>query len=99
MTTAATKKKRPLKLPTPKEAGAIIFLRSRSLTHNEIAKHFRRKTLTAVMRRALTHEPFFSDSEVVQTIAEMYEQELEGVDWYRKYANNPYGKRAEKNKG
>lgn len=98
MTQTTKKKARKLKLPTPEEAGAIIFLRSRSLTHNEIAKHFGRKTLTTVMKRALTHEPFFIAPVAVQVIADMYKQELEGLDWYRKYANNPYGKRAEKKK-
>lgn len=98
MPTAATKKSR-LSLPTPQEIGQVLFLRSRGLTHNEIAKHFGKRAATVTMQRALTMDELWNQPGVQEAIDSMYEQELLGIDWYTKYAVNPYGKRKVAKKG
>lgn len=96
MTTAAIRKNKRLKLPTPEETGQILFLRSRALSHTEIGKHFGKALSPTVIKRALEEKELWLEDGVMKGVAGLHQQELDGVDFHAKYANNPYGKRASK---
>jgi hypothetical protein len=89
------------KLPTPEQIGAIIFLRTRCVSLTEmIKKHPPLKGLSKkIAERAFWEETLHVQDErntIQDVMFEMGREELDGVDWHKKYANNPYGRRAEK---